>query len=113
MPAATCPWCSAPRADTPSCPHCGALRAEDAAVEDSQLEWKLCAAAIPSVLALGLFFHWLMPGLQRIFFGMPVHELGHAVSAWLCGYLAIPTLWKTLVPESRSYSAALALAAAL
>jgi hypothetical protein len=33
---------------------------------------------------------------------MPVHELGHAATAWLCGYFAIPTLWKTLVfSESR------------
>ncbi|MBA3453959.1 MAG: hypothetical protein H0T42_12765, partial [Deltaproteobacteria bacterium] len=32
---------------------------------------------------------------------MPLHELGHAVSAWWSGYAAIPTLWKTLIPETR------------
>jgi hypothetical protein len=34
---------------------------------------------------------------------MPVHELGHAVAAWLCGYAAIPVLWQTLVPETRGF----------
>ena len=49
----------------------GELRA---AVEDPALEWKLCAAAIPAALALGLAFHAMTPGLQRIFFGMPMPE---------------------------------------
>jgi hypothetical protein len=77
--------------------------AEEPAVEDPRFEWQASVAAIPAALALGLLFHYLTPGLQRIFFGMPVHELGHALAAWLCGYFAIPTLWKTLVSsESRS-----------
>jgi hypothetical protein len=76
---------------------------EERAVEDPRFEWQASIAAIPAALALGMLFHFLMPGLQRIFFGMPVHELGHAVMAWLCGYFAIPTLWKTLVfSDSRS-----------
>lgn len=41
---------------------------------------------------------------------MPFHELGHAVSAWLCGYSAIPMLWRTPI-FGRSYLLA-ALAAA-
>jgi hypothetical protein len=86
---------------------------DDQAVDDPALEWKLCAAAIPAALGLGLVFHFLTPALQRIFFGMPVHELGHAVSAWLCGYAAIPTLWKTFVPESRGFVAPILLAGAL
>jgi len=86
---------------------------DDRAVDDPVLEWKLCVAAIPAALALGLLFHVLTPGLQRIFFGMPVHELGHAVTAWLCGYFAIPTLWKTIIPESRGFLAPILLAGAL
>jgi len=58
--------------------------ARERAVEDPALEWKLCVAAIPAALALALAFHVLTPGLQRVFLGMPVHELGHAVSAWFC-----------------------------
>jgi len=32
---------------------------------------------------------------------MPVHELGHAASAWLCGHWAVPFLWKTAWGEER------------
>lgn len=89
-------------------------RFEGPAVEDPALEYKLTVSALPAALALGVLFHCLTPGLQRIFFGMPVHELGHAVSAWLCGFFAIPTLWKTLVfSESRSFVWPLLLAAGL
>ncbi|HEY6822192.1 MAG TPA: hypothetical protein VI321_09240 [Burkholderiales bacterium] len=70
-------------------------------VEDAELEWKLCLAGIPAALALGVLFHFLMPGVQRIFFSMPVHELGHAASAWLCGHWAVPFLWKTAWGEER------------
>src|SRR6267142_1071937 len=126
-----CPWCSAPRVAGTACPRCGANYAkaeppvvdkavaavlagpDDRAVEDPVLEWKLCVAAIPAALALAIVFHLLTPGLQRIFFGMPVHELGHAVTAWLCGYFAIPTLWKTIIPESRGFLAPILLAGAL
>jgi hypothetical protein len=70
-------------------------------------------AAIPAALLLGLAFHLLTPGLQRIFFGMPVHELGHAVTAWFCGHAAAPTLWRTLVAEERGWLTPLVLAGAL
>jgi hypothetical protein len=82
-------------------------------VDDPVLEWKFCVGAIPIALALGVVFHFLTPGLQRIVFGMPVHELGHAVSGWLCGYLSVPTFWKTMLPESRSFVATLLLGGAL
>src|SRR6266850_158472 len=120
-----CPWCSTPRVAGTACPRCGANYAkaeavaavlagpDERAVEDPVLEWKLCVAAIPAALALAIVFHLLTPGLQRIFFGMPVHELGHAVTAWLCGYAAVPTLWKTLIPESRGFVAPIVLAGAL
>lgn len=83
--------------------------AEGTAVDDPRLEWKLSIAALPAALLLAWLFHLLTPGLQRILFGMPVHELGHAITAWLCGYFAVPTLWKTLVPESRGFVAPLVL----
>src|SRR5260221_7625042 len=89
------------------------VSADDVVVDDPVLEWKLCVAAIPAALALAVALHLLMPSLQRIFFGMPVHELGHAVTAWLCGYFAIPTLWKTLIPESRGFVAPVILAGAI
>ena len=106
----TCAWCDAPRVAGHTCPRCGAdyARAEqikshgraqavapvvpvfepirERVVEDPALELKFCIVAIPAALALGVLFHFLTPGLQRIVFGMPLHELGHAVSAWFCGF---------------------------
>ena len=66
-------------------------------------EWKLRAVAIPAAIALAFAFrawpagHWL----QRTFLSMMVHELGHAVTAWWCGFAALPTVWKTLIPDAR------------
>lgn len=120
MATASCPWCSAPRVAEASCPRCGAnyakaalIKTQGRAVEDPALELKLCVAAIPAALALGLAFHLVMPGVQRIFLGMPIHELGHAVSAWFCGFWAIPTLWKTIIPDERGFIAPILLAGAL
>jgi len=83
-------------------------------VNDPAFECLVCLVAMPSML----FIAWLvqvtgfLKGMQRIFFGMPVHEFGHAVSAWLCGFNAIPALWKTITPENRGYiSSALLLVA--
>lgn len=85
------------------------------AVADPVLEYKFCLAAIPAMLCIAIVFNasGLGAALQRIFLTMPVHEFGHAVTAWFCGYSAIPTLWKTLVPETRGFIAPLTLAGAL
>ncbi len=84
-------------------------------VEDASLEWKFCAGAIPAALVLAIVFHasGLMASLQRIFLTMPVHELGHATAAWFCGFTAIPSVWLTIVPETRGFIAPVALLAAL
>ena len=86
---------------------------DDRPVEDPELEFKFCVAAIPGMMLLALLFHFLLPGMQRIVFGMPVHELGHAVSAWFTGFWAIPTLWKTLIPDERGMIAPVLLAGAI
>ena len=137
----TCPWCSAPRVAATTCPRCGAnyakaeqikttgraaaaavfeeevpaviVGSEDTAVDDPRLELKVTIAALPIALALGVLFHMIMPGVQRIFFGMPIHELGHAAAAWFCGFFAIPTLWKTLVFEGRGVVTPILLAGGL
>lgn len=85
------------------------------AVSDPAFEFKCCIAAIPVMLLIAMLFHasGLGASLQRIFLTMPVHELGHAVTAWFCGFTAIPTLWKTLIPESRGFIAPLAMFAGL
>jgi hypothetical protein len=140
--AATCPWCQAPRDTGPSCPKCGAnyakaeaikkqgkaagspepvfegLRplseyAEPEAAVDSALEWKLCLAAIPAALAIAVLLHLATPGLLRIVFAMPLHEMGHAVAAWLCGKAAIPALWLTHIPEERGFVTPILVAGAM
>jgi hypothetical protein len=72
--------------------------------DEEALEWKLRAVAVPAAVALGFAFHASPTGhwLQRTFLSMIVHELGHAVTAWWCGFAALPTVWKTLIPETRS-----------
>lgn len=66
-------------------------------------EWKIRAAAIPGAVLVAWLFHAWPTGhwLQRTCLSMIVHECGHAVTAWWCGFAAIPGLWKTLVPETR------------
>jgi len=84
-------------------------------VRDPELERKFCIAAIPVALILGAIFKASEFGamLQRMFMGMPLHELGHAIAAWFCGFFAIPTLWFTPVAETRGLLTPLALAGAI
>ncbi|MFB1481918.1 hypothetical protein [Corallococcus sp. RDP092CA] len=79
------------------------------------LEARLRLAVLPLALVGAWFavqsppFHFLL----RTFLTMPVHELGHAVTAWFCGYSATPTLWVTHVSEERSTFMVLLLAGLL
>jgi len=77
---------------------------------DVEGEWKLCLVAIPGALLVALALHFVLPSLQRIVFAMPLHELGHAVSGWLCGLPSIPMLWVTSIPGERSLIVPLAVA---
>src|SRR5271154_5430444 len=65
--------------------------------------------AYPGALAIGVLAHWL--GLSFIVWGtveMWFHELGHAVVAWLSGFVAVPLPFFTIMPrESRSASVVL------
>lgn len=81
--------------------------------EDGAREWKLRAGAIPAALLLALVFHSCDSGhfVQRTALTMPLHELGHAVTAWWSGFAAIPSLWKTLIPEARGVALPLIIAA--
>ena len=85
------------------------------AIDDPQTEFLMCASAIPLMLLIGFAFYQFEWGrfIQRLVFTMPVHELGHAVTAWLCGFGAIPTVWVTITMEERGYIAPLAVFAAV
>jgi hypothetical protein len=132
--AEACPHCGVPRVDGPECPRCGVIYAKaeahaaavpaqrverafwDGVADDVALEMRLRAVAIPAALlvATGIvvwsdFGHFFV----RTFASMWVHEIGHAVAAWLCGYPAFPGPWFTPIAEKRSTILALALAGAL
>lgn len=80
------------------------LAFDDSDAADATFEAKLRVCVLPAALVLA----WLavhspdFHALSRIFLTMPVHELGHAVSAWFCGFSAMPSLWVTPVSEERS-----------
>jgi hypothetical protein len=57
--------------------------------------------ALPAALLFGYFVNWAMPTLAA-FLAMWLHESGHAIAAWFCGYAAFPTAWITLIPDERS-----------
>jgi hypothetical protein len=72
-------------------------------VGDPWSEQRLRRVALP--LALGVAF--LVVGrsggfMSRVFLTMWVHESGHAVTAWLCGFFAFPGPWRTPVGETRN-----------
>ena len=87
--------------------------AEPEGVDDPVLEFKFCLAAIPAMLVLAMLFNAFLPFLQRTFLTMPVHELGHSITAWLCGFWSIPTLWKAITAESRGLVTPLAVLGAV
>lgn len=62
------------------------------------------ALAVPLALAVAGVLAFTGPGgfLLRIFFGMWLHELGHALASWCCGVFAVPLPWLTLGSNSRS-----------
>jgi hypothetical protein len=65
------------------------------------------------VLAWAVAHAGMLHLLQRIVFGMWVHETGHAVAAWLCGRFAFPGPWFTPVAESRSWWVTILVASAI
>jgi hypothetical protein len=86
----------------------------DGRADELRLEWRLRLGAVPAALALAaLFHHWpLGHFLQRTFLSMMVHESGHAVTSWLCGFAAFPGLWVTYTAEARGWPIVLLVAAA-
>jgi hypothetical protein len=69
--------------------------------DDLQQELRARILALPGALLGAWLAVKAAPGLVRIF-AMWVHETGHAVAAWLCGYSAWPGPWITPVGSERS-----------
>jgi hypothetical protein len=73
---------------------------EEAGEMRQELTYRILA--IPAGLISARIMVGIAPAFIRII-AMFVHETGHAVSAWLCGYWAIPGLWFTPVSDERSF----------
>jgi hypothetical protein len=71
---------------------------------EAALEQRVRLWALPVALGLTSLLAATSGGrfLLRLFCGMWIHELGHAVTAWLCGFLAFPGPWLTPVSEGRT-----------
>ncbi|MFL5250739.1 MAG: hypothetical protein ACJ79V_23205 [Myxococcales bacterium] len=130
MSSAGCPRCAAPRVEALDCPRCGVIYAKAEAhalaavvdapswsgeADDEALEVRVRILAIPIALAGAALLVWTGPGqfLVRTFASMWVHEIGHAIAAWLCGYPAFPGPWFTPVADARSPIVAVLFAGAL
>ncbi|WP_375766810.1 hypothetical protein NR798_34705 [Archangium gephyra] len=73
-------------------------------LEDARSELRVRLFALPVALTVA----WLLVNspiwgrLLRIFLSMWIHELGHAVTAWFCGFPSMPGPWVTRTSEERS-----------
>jgi hypothetical protein len=69
---------------------------------DPAVERRIHQLGIPLALVLALAVARSgLRGIARTFLTMWVHEIGHAVTAWLCGFGAFPGPWRTPVSEGR------------
>src|SRR5262249_17637602 len=81
------------------------------AEDERRMERILRGVAPP--LALGLGFLAAGSTVVRLTDSMWLHELGHAITAWLSGFVAFPGPWRTSIAESRSPGFAIFVALAL
>jgi hypothetical protein len=82
---------------------------------EASLERRFRMVAIPTALliAWAVVHGGFLRLLLRTVLSMWIHELGHAVAAWLCGRLAFPGPWFTPVGEGRSLVVVILVALAL
>ena len=83
-------------------------RAEEWREEVAELRQELTSRvlAIPVALLSARILAGVAPAFIRIL-AMFIHESGHALTAWLCGYWAVPGLWFTPIGEEHAFSIAL------
>ena len=78
--------------------------AQPARDEDAVQELKYKALALPVALIVARWMAGTMlGGMLSGMLAMVVHESGHAITAWLTGRWAVPTLWVTMHGQERSW----------
>jgi hypothetical protein len=81
---------------------------------DPELERRIRQLALPAALGLAfLVTHSGLRTIARTFLTMWIHELGHATTAWLCGFGAFPGPWRTPMSEQRMWIVTLGIMAAI
>lgn len=78
-------------------------RSSQEIAEDQQKaknEFRCRIFALPGALLLGWLLNLALPTITA-FLAMWLHEFGHAIAAWFCGYAAFPTAWITMIPDER------------
>ena len=81
-------------------------------MEDARRELYVRALALPGALIAARVATAVSPGLVHMM-AMWVHESGHAVSAWLTGFMAFPGPWITPISAERSLLVTLVLGGGL
>jgi hypothetical protein len=80
---------------------------------DALNEWKYRALALPVALLVARMLVSTGFGFVAGMLAMLLHESGHAITSWLTGRWAVPTLWVTMHGEDRSWPVVLLLSAAI
>jgi hypothetical protein len=80
---------------------------------DALKELKYRALALPIALLVARMLTGTGFRLMAGMLAMVLHESGHAITVWLTGRWAVPTLWVTIHGEDRSWSVVLLLAATI
>jgi hypothetical protein len=109
-------WAAEARGNPPGSQSVERREVHSSGMEDEAAdELKIRMYALPAALAIALVIHSFSLGkfLQRTFFSMWLHELGHATAAWFCGRLSFPGPWFTPIAAERSWVFAGMISAAL
>jgi len=70
-------------------------------LDGSRREFIYRLVALPGALLLARFSVGIAPAPVRLL-TMWVHECGHTVAAWLCGFVAVPGPWVSTISSSRN-----------
>jgi hypothetical protein len=71
--------------------------------DEAKQELRYRVFAFPVAFLVARVLVGIFPGFVRLL-TMWIHEAGHAVTAWLCGFWAVPGPWVTPVSDERSLS---------
>jgi hypothetical protein len=111
----TCPRCGKPLRSARGCGDCGPAARSGQPPPAAPTTWEIprleaaierrfrqFAVPVALILAWGIAHAGFARLLMRTGLSMWIHELGHAVAAWMCGRFAFPGPWFTPVGSARS-----------